>query len=301
MMNAEVAKVTTEYMKQSGGDLEKAAGFWFAREELKRRQPWPTLGEAQAAVENMKRGILDPKKLQLRMEEEEMEKEEKRKQKRKWKEEKGEKAVKSTQQSLGGDQYLRGRDLVSSRTAFATCFVYPESYMRETRHRETSTLAQEDALLTSPMKTSINPKSASEVPDKQVAYLKPVQKDKWLTTSTDTLITPNPTSAISDEELALSTSSQKGELLTTRAHFVLGEEQVFPTSPQKDELYTIPMDSALDEELALSATLPKDKLFPAPIQTSMNQNPAIEALSKQVTPLGLDTKRASCLQSQWRP
>ncbi|GAW15717.1 hypothetical protein ANO14919_051360 [Xylariales sp. No.14919] len=69
LMDSGIARVTNEYMEESGGDLEKAAGLWIEREERKSQQPWPVLREYEAAVEAMKKDILDPKRIQQQIEE----------------------------------------------------------------------------------------------------------------------------------------------------------------------------------------------------------------------------------------
>ncbi|KAI1422785.1 hypothetical protein F5Y12DRAFT_596160 [Xylaria sp. FL1777] len=274
IMDAEVAKVTAQYMKKSGGDLEKAAGFWFDREELKRQQPWPALEEAKATIESMKKDILNPTMLQLQMEEEEAEREEmererkgkRREMEREWKRKREEKRklkgdnkdVKSTQQSLG-DRFQRGRDL-SCETALGTSEVFPESYIRETQSREHLTSIQKDDSFTTSMETSVNPKSASELPDKQVGLLNLVRDDL--------------------RTIPMKTANGS----TTTECTTLGEELALSTSSTEDKSYTTLTESASDNELALSTTLPKDILVTESMETSMNLAPRLETISKQAAP-----------------
>ncbi|KAI0972939.1 hypothetical protein F4678DRAFT_33569 [Xylaria arbuscula] len=132
-MDAAIAKSTAEYMKKSGGDLEKAAGLWFARELTKSRQPWPALEEAEAAVEKMKRNRLDPKRLLLQIEEEKTKRETRKKRMRKGEKRKEDKATEPSQQSFGS-QYLGGIYLDGSGTTMTTAALGAKNDGRETRY-----------------------------------------------------------------------------------------------------------------------------------------------------------------------
>ncbi|KAI0194694.1 hypothetical protein EV127DRAFT_421049 [Xylaria flabelliformis] len=152
-MDAEIEKLIAEHLEKSGGDLMKAAGFWFEREEQKKRQPWPSLEEGEAFIEDMKKDILDPVKLQQEMEEEE-------------------EAVK--RKPLLSRRRIRVRGLGGSKTAPATPSVNSKRQAgaaEQARHIPgAQQLANSTTFnLTTPMKTVVKPKPPSAASSKQPA------------------------------------------------------------------------------------------------------------------------------------
>ncbi|KAI0433237.1 hypothetical protein F5Y09DRAFT_299415 [Xylaria sp. FL1042] len=222
IMDSAIEKLTAEYMEKSGGDLEKAAGFWFEREELKRRQPWPRLREAQTALEEMKKDALDPRELdeEIEREQEEMEKRRKRKRKRKRKARKENKACQSMQQSLR--QFPRGIDLVSPKIALAMPIQFSESYIRQTRHREPSNLVQRhhDSTLSEERTLSIplDRNTFHRAPADQALDGEPASstimlpKYKSLRNPAETLVGTSSTLAVSEIELEFSTTLRDTEM-----------------------------------------------------------------------------------------
>ncbi|KAH8157833.1 hypothetical protein CIB48_g10419 [Xylaria polymorpha] len=137
-----VEKLTAEYMEKAGGDFNKAARFWFDREERKRQLPWPGLEEGEAFIENMKEDILDPRQLQLQMEMEEGEKEEQEQEARKRR----------------YRRFARGRGPGGSNTALEASLVNSERRVPASEQPEAQQKAAYDlATLTTLTKTVANP------------------------------------------------------------------------------------------------------------------------------------------------
>ncbi|KAI0485642.1 hypothetical protein F4859DRAFT_511837 [Xylaria cf. heliscus] len=147
-IDAGVDKLVAEYMEKSGGDLNKAAGFWFDREERKRQQPWPQLEEGEAFIDNMKKDILDPLQLRRQMEEEEYAKK---------------------RRPLLNRRLVRARGPRISETArvipSVDCTVEQAHHMSEAQQPATSTTIG----LTTIMTTVVDRKPPSAVSSKQLA------------------------------------------------------------------------------------------------------------------------------------
>ncbi|KAI1347219.1 hypothetical protein F5Y01DRAFT_249164 [Xylaria sp. FL0043] len=153
IMDAAIKRTTAKYMKKSGGDLEKAAGFWFERENLKSQQPWPTLQAAEAAVEQMKKATLDEaaakqmkkdaldvrkKGKRIEREQEEME------ETGEWKQKAGNniEAPKSMQQELRPSLPGKGPASPNYMALGTSTQQFPESYVRGARRQEPSDLTK---------------------------------------------------------------------------------------------------------------------------------------------------------------
>ncbi|KAI0549525.1 hypothetical protein F4679DRAFT_546483 [Xylaria curta] len=177
-MDTEIEKLTAEYMEKSGGDLMKAAGYWFEREEQKGRQPWPGLEEGEAFIEDMKKDILDPAQLQREMREEE--------------EAVGRKPLLSRQRT-------RARGLGGSKTAPATPSVNPKRqagaaersrHMPWAKQLACSTAAN----LTTPTKTVVKPKTPAAASSKQPAPSNALQSAEMSSTPITSTSPPPPPS-----------------------------------------------------------------------------------------------------------
>ncbi|KAI0799508.1 hypothetical protein GGR55DRAFT_668619 [Xylaria sp. FL0064] len=153
IIDAAIKKTTAEYMKKSGGDLEKAAGLWFERENLKSQQPWPTLQAAEAAVEQMKKATLDEAaakqmkkdKLDTRKLGEGIEREQERMEETgEWKQKAGKNIDAPKSMQRGFRPSLPEQDPASPNyIALGTSTQqFPESYVRGARRQEPSNLTK---------------------------------------------------------------------------------------------------------------------------------------------------------------
>ncbi|KAI8955912.1 hypothetical protein F4801DRAFT_527339 [Xylaria longipes] len=169
LIDAGVEKLVAEYMEKAEGDHNKAAGFWFEREEQKRRQPWPGLIEGEAFIENMKKDILDPLEIERQMEEEE---------------------EAAERRAFSRRLFARARGLVASKTAPAAPSV-DSKQQTPAEAQQLATLTTFD--LTTRTKPVVNPKPPSAASSKQLAPSITLPSAKMLSTPlTNTLPQPSP-------------------------------------------------------------------------------------------------------------
>ncbi|KAI1751213.1 hypothetical protein F4782DRAFT_506304 [Xylaria castorea] len=203
-MDAEVEKLTAEYMEKGGGNLMKAAGFWFEREEQKKRQPWPGLEEGESFIENMKKDILDPVQLQREMAEE--------------KEAAKRKPILNCRPS-------RARGLGGSKTVPAAPSVDSKRQARAAEQARRMPEAQQPASstainLTTPTKTIVNPKPPSAAASsKQLAPSTALQSAEMLSAPLNsTSPPPHP-----PEQQVLPSSGRKRKRKLTEAKILLSD------------------------------------------------------------------------------
>ncbi|KAI1745545.1 hypothetical protein F4680DRAFT_402526 [Xylaria scruposa] len=203
-MDAEIEKLTAEYMEKSGGDLMKAAGFWFEREEQKGRQPWPALEEGEAFIENMKKDIFDTAQLQREMREEE--------------EAVGRKPLLSRQRT-------RTQGLGGSKTAPAAPSVNPKRQAgaaEQSRHVPSATqLASSTAAsFTTPTKTVVKPKTPPAASSRQPAPSNALRSAEMLSTP---LISTSPLLPPPEKQVFPSNNGRKGKRRPTETKKLLSD------------------------------------------------------------------------------
>ncbi|KAI0454472.1 hypothetical protein F5B21DRAFT_238410 [Xylaria acuta] len=206
LIDAGVEKLTAEWMEKAGGDHNKAAGFWFEREEQKRRQPWPGLQEGEAFVEKMKKDILDPLQIQRQMEEQEDAEEN------------------ATVRTRFLPRRIRERRLAGSKTAAAAPSADSKRQAgpaEQARHMlETQQLPTSTALdLTAPTKTAVNPKPPLAASGKQLAPSTALQSAEMLSTPLTNTSPPPPR----PEKQDLPTNSRKRKRNQTEAKKLLSD------------------------------------------------------------------------------
>ncbi|KAI0539337.1 hypothetical protein GGR58DRAFT_464691 [Xylaria digitata] len=230
LMDARIARTTNSYIERAGGDLEKAAGFWFAREEQRRRMPWPVLNQYEAAVEAMKNKELDPQKLRRQ----------------------------TGQEGKGakGEEKEEEEESKRPKTNISIPMEFPTSYMQVTRNLVSRVSKRKSESPTLRTKTSMDPDSGPEVENRQ-ELPDELQKDGLIRDIMETLTESNlPSEALeaSNKQLASPAALQDIVLPSIRKASLSSLSSPSPPTrrtPSKGPLRAKKKRKRADEDLGL--------------------------------------------------